>query len=114
MIQVAADLHGVPGARSPRQIELEIAVGHPPDSQLWGRRDTGDTGGYHLRPFGRPMIEGYYGADLARGLEAEGQEGFYAFAVEADPSRTLESVEIGLTSVDGNVGVLGANVVAAP
>lgn len=54
----------------------------PENSQLWGRNDTGDTGGYHLRPFGRPMIEGYYGADLARGLEAEGPAGFFAFAVE--------------------------------
>ncbi|WP_312687219.1 FAD-dependent oxidoreductase, partial [Brevundimonas nasdae] len=37
--------------------------------------------GYHLRPFGRPMIEGYFGADLAWGLEAEGQAALYDFAV---------------------------------
>ncbi|MFN3558361.1 MAG: flavin monoamine oxidase family protein [Brevundimonas sp.] len=70
------------GLASKMHMTVRSAGDFPADSQLWGRRDTGDTGGYHLRPFGRPMIEGYYGADLARGLEAEGQEGFYAFAVE--------------------------------
>ena len=53
----------------------------PADSQLWGRADTAQTGGYHLRPFGRPMIEGYFGADLAWGLEAEGPAGLYDFAL---------------------------------
>lgn len=70
------------GLASKMHMTITSAGDFPADSQLWGRRDTGDTGGYHLRPFGRPMIEGYYGADLARGLEAEGQDGFYAFAVE--------------------------------
>ena len=70
------------GLASKMHMTVRSAGDFPADSQLWGRRDTGDTGGYHLRPFGRPMIEGYYGADLARGLEAEGQDGFYAFAVE--------------------------------
>ncbi|RZJ17186.1 MAG: FAD-dependent oxidoreductase [Brevundimonas sp.] len=54
----------------------------PPDSQLWGRRDTAETGGYHLRPFGRPMIEGYFGGDLARGLEGEGDDALFDFAVQ--------------------------------
>ncbi|RYF87955.1 MAG: FAD-dependent oxidoreductase, partial [Caulobacteraceae bacterium] len=70
------------GLASKMHMTVRSAGDFPADSQLWGRRDTGDTGGYHLRPFDRPMIEGYYGADLARGLEAEGQDGFYAFAVE--------------------------------
>jgi len=70
------------GLASKMHMTVARAEDFPPDSQLWGRNDTGDTGGYHLRPFGRPMIEGYYGADLARGLEAEGQAGFFAFAVE--------------------------------
>lgn len=70
------------GLASKMHMTVTGAEDFPANSQLWGRNDTGDTGGYHLRPFGRPMIEGYYGADLARGLEAEGQDGFYAFAVE--------------------------------
>ncbi|WP_428151174.1 flavin monoamine oxidase family protein [Brevundimonas sp.] len=52
----------------------------PKDSQLWGRTDTAQTGGYHLRPFGRPIIEGYFGGDLAWGLEAEGEAAFFDFA----------------------------------
>lgn len=52
----------------------------PEDSQLWGRTDTAQTAGYHLRPFGRPIIEGYFGGDLAWGLEAEGEAAFFDFA----------------------------------
>jgi monoamine oxidase len=52
----------------------------PKDSQLWGRADTAQTAGYHLRPFGRPIIEGYFGGDLAWGLEAEGEAAFFDFA----------------------------------
>ncbi len=52
----------------------------PTDSQLWGRTDTAQTAGYHLRPFGRPMIEGYFGGDLAWGLEGEGEAAFFDFA----------------------------------
>ena len=54
----------------------------PPESQLWGRADTADTGGYHLRPFGRPLIEAYLGGDIARQLEAEGPAAVHAFAEE--------------------------------
>lgn len=57
------------------------AADFPPDSQLWGRTDTAQTGGYHLRPFGRPMIEAYFGGDLARGLEGEGEAAVLDFAV---------------------------------
>ena len=52
----------------------------PKDGQLWGRTDTAQTAGYHLRPFGRPIIEGYFGGDLAWGLEAEGEAAFFDFA----------------------------------
>lgn len=54
----------------------------PPDSQLWGRTDTADTAGYHLRPFGRPMIEAWFGGDIARQLEVEGPAAFHAFATD--------------------------------
>ncbi|RZJ30304.1 MAG: FAD-dependent oxidoreductase [Brevundimonas sp.] len=80
LIEAAA---GVPlGLASKMHMTVTGAADFPPDSQLWGRTDTAETGGYHLRPFGRSMIEGYYGGDLARGLEAEGQGGFFAFAVD--------------------------------
>lgn len=64
------------------QMMVTGAEDFPPDSQLWGRRDTADTGGHHLRPFGRSLIETYLGGDLARGLEAEGPGSGFAFAVE--------------------------------
>lgn len=78
---VEAAAHVPLGLASKMHMTVTDARDFPADSQLWGRIDTADTGGYHLRPFGRPMIEGYYGADLARGLEAEGQAAFLDFAV---------------------------------
>ncbi len=74
---------GVPlGLASKLHMTVEGADDFPKDSQLWGRSDTSDTGGYHLRPFGRPMIEGWFGGDIARALEAEGEAAFFAFASE--------------------------------
>ncbi|WP_295707575.1 NAD(P)/FAD-dependent oxidoreductase [uncultured Brevundimonas sp.] len=74
---------GVPlGLASKLHMTVDGSEDFPPDSQLWGRRDTAETGGYHLRPFGRPMIEGYFGADLAWGLEAQGPAAFFDFAVD--------------------------------
>lgn len=70
------------GLASKLHMTVAGADDFPPDSQLWGRRDTADTAGYHLRPFDRPMIEAYFGADLARGLEAEGEAAFFAFAAD--------------------------------
>ena len=74
---------GLPlGLASKLHMAVTGADDFPPDSQLWGRRDTADTAGYHLRPFGRPMIEAYFGADLAWGLEREGEAAFFAFAAD--------------------------------
>jgi hypothetical protein len=39
------------------------------------------TGSYHLRPFGRPLIEGFFGGRLAHELEAAGPGAFFDFAV---------------------------------
>ena len=73
---------GVPlGLASKLHLSLDGADEFPKDSQLWGRDDTAQTGGYHLRPFGRPMIEGYFGGELAWGLEAQGEAAFTDFAV---------------------------------
>lgn len=74
---------GLPlGLASKLHMTVKGAEDFPPDSQLWGRRDTADTAGYHLRPFGRPMIEAWFGGDIARGLEAEGEAAFFAFAAD--------------------------------
>lgn len=70
------------GLASKLHMTVDGAEDFPRDGQLWGRTDTADTGGYHLRPFGRPMIEGYFGGDLAWGLEAEGPGALFDFGVE--------------------------------
>lgn len=54
----------------------------PAETRLIGATDRAATGSYHLRPFGGPMIEGYFGGRLARELEAEGEEGFARFAID--------------------------------
>jgi monoamine oxidase len=52
------------------------------DGHLFGTLGRTETGSYHLRPFGRPLIEAYFGGRHARALEAEGAGAFGAFAVE--------------------------------
>lgn len=63
-------------------LELDEPEEFPADTQLIGRTDRTDTGAYHLRPFGRPLIEGFLGGDLARGLEVEGEGAAAAFALD--------------------------------
>ncbi len=78
LVEAAA---GAPlGLASKLHMAVEGPEDFPKDSQLWGRADTAETGGYHLRPFGRPIIEGYFGGDLAWGLEGEGEAAFFDFA----------------------------------
>lgn len=50
------------------------------DSRLFGRTNDVGTAAYHLRPFGRPMIEVYFGGRLADDLEGEGGRAFVDFA----------------------------------
>ncbi|HZZ34318.1 MAG TPA: FAD-dependent oxidoreductase, partial [Caulobacteraceae bacterium] len=54
----------------------------PVDGHLFGRTDRTETASYHLRPFGRPYIEAYFGGRCAAALEAEGQGALTAFALE--------------------------------
>ena len=70
------------GLASKLHLSVTGAEDFPKDSQLWGRSDTPETGGYHLRPFGRPMIEAWFGGGIARQLEAEGEAALFAFASE--------------------------------
>jgi monoamine oxidase len=56
--------------------------GPPEDRQVSPHHDRSATGSYHLHPFGRPVVEGFYGGETARTLEREGIAGFAAFAVE--------------------------------
>lgn len=54
----------------------------PAESNLVGRQDSPRTGSYHLRPFGRPLIEAFFGGALARELAGEGPGAFAAFAAD--------------------------------
>jgi monoamine oxidase len=54
----------------------------PVDGHLFGRIDRAGTASYHLRPFGRPLIEAYFGGALARDLEKAGPAAFFAFACD--------------------------------
>ena len=61
-------------------LALDDAEEFEPDSRLFGRTDRRKTGAYHLRPFGRPLIEAYFGGALAGELEAQGEAAFFDFA----------------------------------
>jgi monoamine oxidase len=50
------------------------------DGRLFGRSDRSGTATYHLRPFGRPLIEAYFGGRLAAELEADDNGAFFDFA----------------------------------
>ena len=62
-------------------LALDGASEFPRESRLFGRTDRVGTGAYHLRPFGRPLIECYFGGSLARELEHHGERAFFDFAV---------------------------------
>src|SRR5581483_6519822 len=60
---------------------LEQAEEFPKDSRVFGHTDRAETGAYHVRPFGRPMIEVYLGGSNAQQLEKGGAKAFFDFAV---------------------------------
>jgi monoamine oxidase len=61
---------------------LEGAQEFPADGRLFARTDSAETGAYHLRPLGRPLIEAYFGGALARRLAEAGGEAMADFARE--------------------------------
>ena len=90
-------------------LSLDHAEEFDKDSRLFGRTDRVGTGAYHLRPFGRPQIEAYFGGTLARELEAGGERAFLisqchelvkllgsGFAAESNPSPCIAGVPIRL------------------
>jgi monoamine oxidase len=62
-------------------LSLDRAEEFDPDIRLFGANDRVATAAYHLRPFGRPQIEAYFGGSHAAALEAEGERAFFDFAV---------------------------------
>ena len=63
-------------------LHLADAETFPVDSRVYGRTDTADTGSYTLRPLGAPVIEGFFGGDLAAGLESDAPGAIAAFAID--------------------------------
>ena len=61
-------------------LSLDRAEEFEQDTRLFGATDRSATANYHLRPFGRPQIEVYFGGQLASGLEAQGERAFFDFA----------------------------------
>lgn len=54
----------------------------PPETHLLGDPRNALTGSYYLRPFGRPVIECFFGGIAARAMEETGDAGRFVFAVE--------------------------------
>ncbi|HZP19251.1 MAG TPA: NAD(P)/FAD-dependent oxidoreductase [Bauldia sp.] len=59
--------------RDPEEFEIE--------TRLFGRTDTAATATYHMRPFGRPCIEVYFGGAHADALERAGEGAPLDFAL---------------------------------
>jgi monoamine oxidase len=77
-----AAAHGLPlGLADKIFIALDRADEFAADSRLYGASDVTATATYHMRPFGRPVIEGYFGGRHAWALEEGGARAFYDFAV---------------------------------
>jgi monoamine oxidase len=53
----------------------------PKDGNLRGATMRTAMGSFHLRPFGQPCIEGFFGGTFARELEAEGCDAFGAESI---------------------------------
>ena len=54
----------------------------PKDGSLRGATMRTAMGSYHLRPFGQPCIEGFFGGSFARELEAAGDGAFAAQSID--------------------------------
>ena len=58
-------------------LSLEHADEFEKDSRLFGATDRTGTATYHLRPFGRPLIEVFFGGALAAGLRVRWRSCFF-------------------------------------
>jgi len=80
-------------------LAMEDSEAVPPETHLIGNSHEALTGSYYLRPFGRPVIECFFGGIAARAMEEAGDAGRFAFAAEelgrllgADFARRLRPV----------------------
>jgi len=80
-------------------LAIEDPEAVPPETHLVGNPHSALTGSYYLRPFGRPVIECFFGGVAARAMEDAGDTGRFAFAAEelgrllgADFARKLQPI----------------------
>ena len=102
--------HGLPlGLADKLFLSLADAEEFEKDSRMFGAIDRTATAAYHFRPFGRPQIEVYFGGQLARELEVEGEARvlrFFAFPADwsawqcvQQTSQTHSNPPLGIRSV---------------
>jgi monoamine oxidase len=63
-------------------LALDHAEQFPKDGNLRGATMRTKMGTYHLRPFGQPCIEGYFGGSFAKELEDAGSGAFAAQSID--------------------------------
>ncbi len=63
-------------------LKVEKPSAFPAGARVFGDPARVASGSYHLRPFTRPVVEGYFGGAFARELEAGGDKAFAAVALE--------------------------------
>jgi monoamine oxidase len=77
-----AAAHALPlGLADKLFLAFDRAQDLPEEARLYGRKDRTEIASYHLRPFGRPLIECYFGGAFARQLEAGGMAAFADYAI---------------------------------
>ena len=75
--------HALPlGVADKLFLRIDDAEDIPADAHLFGSTARTETGTYHLRPFGRPVVEAFFAGSLARELERGGPDAFTAFTLE--------------------------------
>ncbi|WP_046861664.1 flavin monoamine oxidase family protein [Microvirga massiliensis] len=74
---------GLPLGRD-EKLFLEIVGNSPfaPETHVLGDPRDARTGTYYIRPFGRPVIEGFFGGDGARVLAESGPAAGFAYAID--------------------------------
>ena len=81
--EVLEAVAGLPlGLANKAFLALERPEAFPADMGLFGKTTTLETGSYHLRPGGRPLIAAFVGGRWAHALEAEGPGATSAFAID--------------------------------
>ena len=74
---------GLPlGVNDKVTLALEDAEAFPKEGNLRGATMRTATGTYHIRPFGQPCIEGFFGGSFARELEDAGDGAFAAQSID--------------------------------